>query len=222
VMGAHVQLTEGEYTGQTGTIVAFEEEQQHSQRPRAIVLTDMTHKQVVMGLSQLRECHEIFSQDSLQGYQLYDFVYLDGPAKEVGVIVHVGFAEVSIINQHGLVRLVEPEEIRGKRRVTPQRFTARDARGYILRAGASVTVQMGLHKEMTAMIKHINGSVLFLSSPTRSENAGIIVARSRICVLAGTKPNASRAGPPVRPPPIIGKVLFVHVVVESSRQMAFP
>lgn len=143
-----------------------------------------------MRTSQLRESTEQNSgQDKLQGYELYDLVVLSGggSANEVGVIVRVGREDFTVINNHGIVREIRPEELRGKRNSTSNRAVALDVQGNQIRVGDTVNVAEGPHKGKSATIKRMSRSQLFLYSQTRSEHAGVFVVRSRSCVLAGSR-----------------------------------
>ncbi len=139
--------------------------------------------------SQLQESAEIASgQDKLAGYELHDLVVLSGggSTNEVGVIVRVGREEFTVVNNHGIVREVRPEELRGKRNASSNRAVALDVQGQQIRVGDTVSVAEGPHKGKTATIKRMSRAQLFLYSQTRTENAGIFVVRSRSCVLAGS------------------------------------
>jgi transcription elongation factor SPT5 len=115
---------------------------------------------------------------------LHDLVVLSGgETNEVGVIVRVGREEFTVINNHGIVREVRPEEIRGKRNATSGRAVALDMKGNQIRVGDSVRIIEGSHKGKTATIKRMSRAQLFLYSQTKTENAGIIVVRSRSCLL---------------------------------------
>lgn len=145
---------------------------------------------VQVRISQLQESAEVASgQDKLAGYELHDLVVLSGggSANEVGVIVRVGREEFTVINNHGIVREVRPEELRGKRNSSSGRAVALDVQGNQIRVGDTVSVAEGPHKGKSATIKRMNRAQLFLYSQTRSENAGIFVVRSRSCVLSGSK-----------------------------------
>ncbi len=147
-----------------------------------------------MRISQLQESAEIASgQDKLAGYELHDLVVLSGggSANEVAVIVRVGREEFTVINNHGIVRDVRPEELRGKRNSSSNRAVALDVQGSQIRVGDSVSVAEGPHKGKVATIKRMSRAQLFLYSQTRTENAGIFVVRSRSCILAGSRSNRS-------------------------------
>jgi transcription elongation factor SPT5 len=140
-------------------------------------------------VSQVQESAEVAAgQDRLAGYELHDLVILSGggSSNEVGVIVRVGREEFSIINNHGIVREVRPEELRGKRNSSSSRSVALDLQGNQIRVGDTVSVTEGPHKGKTATIKRMTRAHLFLYSQTRTENAGIFVVRSRSCVLSGS------------------------------------
>ena len=147
-------------------------------------------------MSQVQESAEVASgQERLGGFELHDLVILSGggSTNEVGVIVRVGREEFTVINNHGIVREVRPEEVRGKRNASSGRAVALDAQGNQIRVGDTVNVADGPHKGKSATIKRLNRTQLFLYSQTRIENAGIFVVRSRSCVLAGS--GATRATP---------------------------
>jgi len=188
-VGAHVKVLAGRYAHETGTVVAMDDW-------TAVVLTDVTNMEISVQTQQLRESAEIASgQDKLQGYELYDLVVLSGggSANEVGVIVRVGREDFTVLNNHGLARTVRPEELRGKRNSTSQRAVALDVQGNQLRCGDTVTVAEGPHKGKSATIKRMSRSQLFLHSQTRTENAGILVVRSRSCVLSGASAQQRQA-----------------------------
>jgi transcription elongation factor SPT5 len=192
-VGAHVKVIDGRYANETGTVVAVEQ-LDGDKDFTAVVLTDVTNKEVSVRTSQLRESAEQYSgQDKLAGYQLYDLVMLSGggSANEVGIIVRVGREDFTVVNNHGISRDVRPEELRGKRNAMSNRAVALDVQGNQIRSGDQVNVAEGPHKGKTATIKRLNRSQLFLYSQTRTENAGIFVVRSRSCLLAGSR-NQSR------------------------------
>ena len=187
--GAHVKVIDGRYANETGTVVAIDDAD-GGVDCLAVVLTDMTHKEISVRTSQLQESAEVASgQDKLAGYELHDLVVLSGggATNEVGVIVRVGREEFTIVNNHGIVREVRPEELRGKRNSSSKRAVALDVQGNQIRVGDNVSVAEGPHKGKTATIKQMNRAQLFLYSQTRTENAGIIVVRSRSCVLSGAR-----------------------------------
>ena len=188
-VGAHVKVMDGRYANETGNVVAVEQLEGEADCT-AVVLTDVTNKEITVRTSQLRESAEIASgQDKLAGYELYDLVVLSGggSSNEVGVIVRVGREDFTVINNHGLVREVRPEELRGKRNQGSNRAIAVDVQGNQIRVGDQVTVTEGPHKGKQATIKRMSRTQLFLFSQTRTENAGIFVVRSRSCMQAGSR-----------------------------------
>jgi transcription elongation factor SPT5 len=195
-VGAHVKVMDGRYANETGTVVAVEQ-LDGDKDFTAVVLTDVTNKEISVRTSQLRESSEQYSgQDKLAGYELYDLVMLSGggSANEVGIIVRVGREDFTVINNHGISRDVRPEELRGKRNATSNRAVALDVQGNQIRCGDQVNVAEGPHKGKTATIKRMSRAQLFLYSQTRSENAGIFVVRSRSCVLAGSRTQRNGGG----------------------------
>lgn len=140
--------------------------------------------------SQVQESAEVASgQDKLAGYELHDLVVLSGggATNEVGVIVRVGREEFTVVNNHGIIREVRPEELRGKRNSTSARAVALDVQGNQIRVGDGVNIVEGPFKGRSATIKRMSRAQLFLYSQTKQDNAGIFVVRSRSCVLAGSR-----------------------------------
>jgi len=199
-VGAHVKVTDGRYANETGVVVAVESiegEDAVTSDCTAVVLTDMTHKEISVRTSQLQESAEIASgQDKLAGYELHDLVVLSGggSANEVGVIVRVGREEFTIVNNHGIAREARPEELRGKRNKASDRAVALDVQANQIRCGDSVTIVEGPHKGKVATIKRMSRAQLFLYSQFRSEHSGIFVVRSRSCVLTGGSKSSRGAG----------------------------
>jgi len=188
-VGAHVKVLSGRYANETGTVVAVEKLDGESDFTAAI-LTDMTHKEVLVRISQLQESAEVASgQDKLAGYELHDLVVLSGggSTNEVGCIVRVGREEFTVINNHGIIREVRPEELRGKRNSSSGRAVALDVQGNQIRVGDTVKVAEGPHKGKSATIKRMSHAQLFLYSQTLTKNAGVFVVRSRSCVLSGNR-----------------------------------
>mmetsp|Transcript_42198 Transcript_42198/g.101536 ORF Transcript_42198/g.101536 Transcript_42198/m.101536 type:complete len:839 (-) Transcript_42198:78-2594(-) len=187
--GFHVKVMSGRYVNETGTVVAVEPMDDDNDCI-AVLLTDVTSKEIQVRTSILKESSEKYSgQDKLASYELYDLVRLSGggSANEVAVIVRVGREDFTVINNHGITREVRPEELRGKVNAQSNRNIAVDVQGNQIRAGDQVQVTEGPHKATIATIKRLFRSQLFLYSQTRTENAGIFVVRSRQCFLSGTK-----------------------------------
>lgn len=194
-VGAHVKVMDGRYANETGTVVNVEQLEGESDFT-AVVLTDVTNKEISVRTSQLKETSEVATGiDKLSGYELYDLVVLSGggSANEVGVIVRVGREDFTVINNHGMTREVRPEELRGKRNQSSNKAMSLDVQGNQMRTGDTVNVAEGPHKGKTATIKRMNRAQLFLHSQTRTEHAGIFVVRGRSCVLAGLRAQKSAA-----------------------------
>lgn len=199
-VGAHVKVTDGRYANETGVVVAVEVVEGVDLTDfdcTAVVLTDMTHKEISVRTSQVQESAEIASgQDKLAGYELHDLVVLSGggSANEVGVIVRVGREEFTVINNHGIAREARPEELRGKRNKASDRAVALDVQANQIRCGDSVTIVEGPHKGKVATIKRMSRAQLFLYSQFKSEHSGVFVVRSRSCVLTGGTKSRSAGG----------------------------
>eukprot|EP00546_Thalassionema_frauenfeldii_P004555 CAMPEP_0178917180 /NCGR_PEP_ID=MMETSP0786-20121207/13100_1 /TAXON_ID=186022 /ORGANISM="Thalassionema frauenfeldii, Strain CCMP 1798" /LENGTH=1094 /DNA_ID=CAMNT_0020590695 /DNA_START=80 /DNA_END=3364 /DNA_ORIENTATION=- len=188
-VGAHVKVMDGRYANETGNVVAVEKIEGETDCT-AVLLTDVTNKEITVRTSQLRETSEVATAlDKLAGYELYDLVVLSGggSSNEVGVIVRVGREDFTVINNHGIIREVRPEELRGKKNQASNRAIAVDVQGNQIRVGDQVSVTEGPHKGKQATIKRMSRTQLFLYSQTRTDNAGIFVVRSRSCMLSGSR-----------------------------------
>ena len=192
-VGKHVRVVDGRYVDETGVIVAVEVFEGEA---TAILLTDLTAKEISVRVSQLQESADVSTgQEKLHGYELYDLVALSGggSVNEVGVIVRVGKEEFSVMTNQG-PRDVRPEELRGKRNSSSMRAVALDVGGVQIRVGDSVNVIDGQHKNKSATIKHIHKAQLFLHSQQKVDNGGIFIARARTCsLLAGTRAGGNKA-----------------------------
>jgi len=147
---------------------------------------------------QLRESTEVASgQNRLAGFELYDLVMLNcgGTANEIGIIVRIGFEDFSVIDNHGIVREVRPEELRGNVNTKSNKAFAGDVQTNQLKVGDLVNVLEGPHKGKMGTIKRISRTQLFLYSQTRSEHAGIFVVRARSCLQAGSQNQNSDGHP---------------------------
>ena len=69
-----------------------------------------------------------------------------------------------VINNHGIIREVRPEELRGKRNSSSGRAVALDVQGNQIRVGGTVKVAEGPHKGKSATIKRMSRAQLFLYS----------------------------------------------------------
>ena len=185
-VGTHVKVVDGRYVDETGVVLAVEVFEGES---TAILLTDLTAKEVSVKVSHLQESAEVSTgQSVLQGYELYDLVSLTGGVNEVGVIVRVGKEDFRVILATGARRDVRPEELRGKRNTSSFRAVALDFSGNQVRVGDAINIIDGEHKGKAATIKHVHRSQLFLHSQVKVDDGGIFTARAKSCsLLAGSK-----------------------------------
>jgi transcription elongation factor SPT5 len=125
--------------------------------------------QRIIHISQLQESAEVASE-------MHDLVVLTGGGSnnEIGVIVRIGREEFTVINNHGIVREVRPEELRGKSNSSSNRAIDLAVQGNQIRVGDTVEVTEGHHKNKSATIKRMNRAQLFLYSQTGTANAGIV------------------------------------------------
>jgi transcription elongation factor SPT5 len=194
-VGAHVKVTDGRFANETGVVVATSD---IGGEKVVVILTDLTHKELTVRVNMVKESAEVSSgQDKLQGYELHDLVVVagGGATNDVAVITRVGREDFDVIDNYGNVRLVRPEELRGKRNQSSNRAVALDVQGNQIKCNDTVNVVEGPHKNKTGTIKHIYRSQIFLHSQTRTENAGIFACRARSCVLAGARQRKKESAP---------------------------
>jgi transcription elongation factor SPT5 len=196
--GSHVKVIDGEFVGQTGRVVCINKvDGSHI----AALFTDVVNKEISVNVAHLQVSNEVtIGLNSLEGYELYDFVTLS--ANEVGVVVMVGTEKLSIVNHLGELKVVTPMEVRGKANIQSMRATSIDNMMEVMHVGDSVTVMEGPHAKKTGTIKHIHKSTVWLHCDTYFANAGIFPVRGRSCALAGSNRNAGSGsmGPPTSMP----------------------
>jgi transcription elongation factor len=171
-----------------------------------ILLDSGTMKQVQAFVRDLTKSTDVVTSSasySVEGYELHDLVELDstigagdGPDgsnssnTDAGVIIALGQRDVTVLMTTGIARTVRVEHLRGKINARSQQTQATDILGQALEVGDVVKVQQGGDKDRTGTIKHIYKIHLFLHDYTRPMHSGMFVARSRMCVLAGTRVKA--------------------------------
>jgi len=85
------------------------------------------------------------------------------------------------------VKRVLPQELKGKRNQQSQRSATLDGSLSSVSCGDMVKVTEGPHKERSGTVKHILKSILWLHSTSHLKDSGILVVRSRSCILSGNK-----------------------------------
>jgi transcription elongation factor len=180
--GAHVKVTSGQYTGQTGRVVAINViDQEHI----AAILTDATNTEIQCNLSHLQISDEVTTGlSALNGYELYDLVVLN--ENETATVIHVGAERLRVVNHTDTVKEVLPQELSGKRNTQSQRSSAFDAQQNTIKVGDTVNVTSGPHANRSGTIKHIMKGNLWLHSNAYLKNSGVFVIKGRACVLAGS------------------------------------
>ncbi len=190
-VGAHVRVIEGMYAGETGTVVNVKEGEGGPLASTAVVMTDISAKEIQVLVSHLQETLAVAQGlDNLQGYELYDIITLG--ASEVACITGVGREDLEVVTTGGNVQRVKPEEARGKKNATSSRSMALDAEQNTLRCGNVVNLIEGRYIKSVGTIKHMHRAFLFIHSRTHQSNSGIFVVRARSCVLAGNKRGTSQ------------------------------
>ncbi|CAM9620819.1 unnamed protein product [Chrysoparadoxa australica] len=189
--GSHVKVLEGRHAGETGTVMSVQEAE-GGQGQEAVVLTDLSAKEIQVLVPYLQETMDIVQGlDSLQGYELYDLVSL-GP-NEVAVVTRVGREELEVLNHSGNARTIRPEEITGKRNAHSSKSISLDAEHNQLHCDDAANVVDGRFRSRSGTIKRMHRATLWLHSRTHNQHGGIFVVRARSVVLAG---NRTRFLPP--------------------------
>lgn len=184
--GQHVKVIAGPHMGRTGSVVYVKENGADGDDMVAAVLTDSVNTEIMCSLNQLQVSSDVsIGFDNLNGYELYDLVVLS--QNEVAVVVGVGTEFLQVINQMGVVKQVNPVELRGKRNDMSARTQAFDSQHNSISCGDVVNVLEGNHAKQAATVKHIYKSMLWLHSNVHMKNAGIFTARAKTVTLAGNK-----------------------------------
>ena len=193
-IGCRVKITEGQNTDDTGVVMAIKNDPDSevaggSNDALAIILTDITNKELSVRLSQITQSNDIsLSKNSLDGYELHDLVFVSGQNdhNEVAIIIRVGREDFTVMNGMGITRTATPEELRGICR-TSRNSSAVDNANDPMRVGDTVTVLNGKNKGKQATIKHTYRHHLFVYSHTLSDHTGIFTVRGKDCLLSGNK-----------------------------------
>lgn len=186
--GSHVKVIDGQHVGETGRVVVVNKvDGDHI----AAIFTDGVKKEITVNVSHLQVSNEVtIGLNSLEGYELYDFVTL--ASNDCGVVVMVGTEQLTILNPSGIEKTLRPMEIRGKANMQSNRATALDNMMNPMKAGDTVTVMEGEHTKKTGTIKHINKATVWLHCDTYFKHSGIFPVRGRSCTLAGASARASQ------------------------------
>lgn len=171
-----------------------------------ILLDSGGMKQVQAFVRDLTKSTDVVTSTAgnVEGYELHDLVEMDsgigssdgpdgsnGGSTEAGVIIALGQRDVTVLMTTGVSRTVPVQHLRGKINMRSERSQAFDILGQPLEIGDVVKVQGGSeNRDRTGTVKHIYRIHLFLHDFTRPMHSGMFVARSRLCVLAGTRVKA--------------------------------
>jgi transcription elongation factor SPT5 len=193
--GSHVKVIDGAHAGETGRVVVVNKvDGDHI----AALFTDGIKKEITVNVAHLQVSNEVtIGLNSLEGYELYDFVTLD--SNDCGVVVMVGTEQLIVLNGQSAEKTLRPMEVRGKANMQSQRASSLDNLMNVMKAGDTVTVMDGEHAKKTGTIKHIHKSTVWLHCDTYFKHSGIFPVRGRSCSLAGSTAR-SRGNEGMAPP----------------------
>jgi transcription elongation factor SPT5 len=190
--GSHVKVIEGQHVGQTGRVVSVN---MTDGSLIAAIFTDGIQTEITVNVDHLQVTNEVtVGLNSLEGYELYDFVTLN--SNEVGVVIMVGTDQLSVLTQQDIVKNLKPMEIRGKANAASLRSQSVDHMLHEMHVGDTVTVMEGPFVKKVGTIKHIYKAIVWLHCDTYFKNSGIFPVRGRSCALAGSMRRDQSMGPP--------------------------
>ena len=128
---------------------------------QATVIADRSGTELEVFVDDIQVSSEVArGLDSLNGFELYDLVAL--PARNVGVVVHVGQETLSILQSTGAVAQLATHAIQGKLNFNSARALATDKKHLQIREGDRVRVQMGANSGKEGTIRRIHRTFLFV------------------------------------------------------------
>eukprot|EP00290_Baffinella_frigidus_P051885 CAMPEP_0180384472 /NCGR_PEP_ID=MMETSP0989-20121125/28552_1 /TAXON_ID=697907 /ORGANISM="non described non described, Strain CCMP2293" /LENGTH=714 /DNA_ID=CAMNT_0022384927 /DNA_START=139 /DNA_END=2280 /DNA_ORIENTATION=- len=196
-------LEAGRTAGVTGTVVRVEGE-------IITVLTDVNHEEVRVFSADLQDTTEVSTGLDVVGqFQLHDLILLEAATASlampsVGVVIKLEKDALQVLDNHGKVRAVRPADAQPQKR--SQTAVALDGEQQTVGQGDIVKVTDGQMKGKTGTVRHVFRAFLFLHSPSRMENGGIFVVRSRQCALMGQSKHTENAAPNQGPPGPFGQM----------------
>eukprot|EP00698_Gefionella_okellyi_P004884 TRINITY_DN14515_c0_g1_i1.p1 TRINITY_DN14515_c0_g1~~TRINITY_DN14515_c0_g1_i1.p1 ORF type:complete len:1077 (+),score=274.28 TRINITY_DN14515_c0_g1_i1:233-3232(+) len=173
--GDHVKVINGRYEGETGLVMAVEEDVLH-------LFADLTMKEIKVFAKDVQAATEVASGlDSIGNFGLFDLVTIDPTT--VGVIVKVERESFKLLDNRGNVRSVKATEM-GRKRFSRD-SAALDARRNNITAGDQVHVLEGPMKGRAGQVKHIFRQDVFVVARDQLENSGCFVVKARVVQLVG-------------------------------------
>lgn len=164
MLGDHVRVVSGNYSGETGMIV-------HVEKDSVIILSDLSKTEVTVFARDLKEASDIGGANIIGDYELLDLVQLN--AETVGCIIKIDRDSVGVLTQDGDIRNISPSAINMKIAGTNRSF-ATDKDGNEIRVGDTVKETHG--KGRQGVILYIHRRYLFLQDRNTTENLGVFVA----------------------------------------------
>jgi len=177
-LGTNVKVVNGQHKGKVGMVLRAEGEV-------VTLLTHVTHKEIRVLAADLQATSQTTSGAEVVGnIRLHDLVQLEGGAMtDIGVVVKCERDHIDVLDNSGTVRRVGLSAVK-LRRNTATSVTL-DAQQNQVSVGDLLKVLDGPNKGRSGTIKHVWKSFIWLHTPTRTENSGILVVRARQCVLTG-------------------------------------
>lgn len=182
--GTHVKVTVGTHEGETGMVARVD-------GPTAVILSDLSLKEISVLTQDLQECAEVSSsgKTELSSYQIFDLVQLN--QQTVGMIFKIEGTAFKVLDHSGKVQTVPLQQM-GQKRGNVRAETCLDSRQNAIKVGDHVDVIDGPFKGRQGAVRHIYRYFVFLYSRDYGENMGNYVVRANFLALC-TGASASRS-----------------------------
>jgi transcription elongation factor SPT5 len=179
--GDHVKVVNGIHKNETGMILNIANHV-------VTLLTDGSMKSIQVFSKDLRSAADVttieVSNTPGNQYEINDLVHLS--PTEVAVVLKIDREFIHIMNQHGTILKVKPQQISSKR--DSRRAVTTDSQGISMTAGDTVQVYDPRKADLNrrATILHVFRGFVFVQSRDVSENNGVFVTKASNLTVMGT------------------------------------
>lgn len=174
-IGDHVKVLKGNFSGDTGLVVAVEDKELR-------IISDLSMHELLVLPRDVQLCTDrATGVDSAGKFEHGQMVMIE--QQQVGVIVRLEREYLHILTMHGHVKKMKETAVQPKK--SNRNARALDADNKEITVGDMVKVQDGPHSGHQGQVKHIFRAFVFLHSRLVAENSGMFVCRARHISVAG-------------------------------------
>lgn len=207
VPGTQVKILEGEFQGETGTVLM-------SRTPEGKVVSPFDHTVAILLNSGNRNvevsaliCSRTVdvvesSVASLEGIRIHDLVDVPGVSARMptpAVVIGLGTREVRVLLTNGKEATYPVASVMKPNVASFRANTAADSKGQFVSIGDAVRIIGKEYTNRTGVVKHISKSFLFVFDFKKTTAAGMMAVRSRYVVLISNRQTSGEGKIPAVP-----------------------